>query len=305
VFVPFRIDSQIDSDRRYRLNFSSDYPFAVRCFEFLSASGAVPMTWHERFELFCPVSGSGQFRMGAHLHPFTAGDILLVDNLVLHGVESYRGTSRCAVVLSFAPEFVAGPGALPCDAYLLQPFLRRRSNALQLSADRAESPRAWQVVCSIVRDFTGDSGPHGQAILKHRLIELLILLGKVWRSEVATDSDYDARRDRLRRLAPLLESLRERLSRRLTVREAAEKVHMSESYFMRFFRTTTGMSFLAYLNQLRVTRAFELLMHTDLPIAHIAAETGFCDQSHLIRHFRERFGAPPGRLRRAHGSCSE
>ena len=31
------------------------------------------------------------------------------------------------------------------------------------------------------------------------------------------------------------------------------------------------------------------------PLADIAAATGFCDQSHLNRHFKKAFGMSPGR----------
>jgi transcriptional regulator GlxA family with amidase domain len=81
------------------------------------------------------------------------------------------------------------------------------------------------------------------------------------------------------------------LQEHVSVAEAAGLVRMSESYFTRFFRATMGVNYSAYVEELRVNRAYELLL------AEIAAEAGFCDQCHLSRHFRRRFGASPGRLR--------
>ncbi len=49
----------------------------------------------------------------------------------------------------------------------------------------------------------------------------------------------------------------------------------------------------------RLDRARRLLAHTDWPLAAIAAETGFCDQSHLGNSFTRVLGVAPGRLRRA------
>jgi transcriptional regulator GlxA family with amidase domain len=66
---------------------------------------------------------------------------------------------------------------------------------------------------------------------------------------------------------------------------------------MRFFRTATGLTFSAYSGQLRVSRAYQLLLESDLSLTQIAAETGFCDQCHLSRHIRHRFGTSPGRIR--------
>jgi transcriptional regulator GlxA family with amidase domain len=40
-----------------------------------------------------------------------------------------------------------------------------------------------------------------------------------------------------------------------------------------------------------------MLHETRLPLAEIAAVTGFSDQSHLARHFRRRTGMPPSLAR--------
>jgi AraC family transcriptional regulator len=49
----------------------------------------------------------------------------------------------------------------------------------------------------------------------------------------------------------------------------------------------------------RLDRARRLLANTDWSLAAIAAETGFCDQSHLGNSFTRVLGVAPGRLRRA------
>jgi AraC-like DNA-binding protein len=47
----------------------------------------------------------------------------------------------------------------------------------------------------------------------------------------------------------------------------------------------------------RVERAARLLRETDEPAAGIAAEAGFCDQSHMARTFRRLLGRTPGAVR--------
>ncbi len=51
------------------------------------------------------------------------------------------------------------------------------------------------------------------------------------------------------------------------------------------------------LNSLRVEKARQLLMHTDRTVGEIAIETGYHDQSHFTRHFRQLGGMTPGRFR--------
>ena len=64
--------------------------------------------------------------------------------------------------------------------------------------------------------------------------------------------------------------------------------------FRRFLETTPA----DYLRQLRVDQARRLLAETERPIADIALETGFTDQSHLTRVFRRLLGETPAASRR-------
>jgi AraC family transcriptional regulator len=63
--------------------------------------------------------------------------------------------------------------------------------------------------------------------------------------------------------------------------------------FRRHLRTTPA----DYLRQLRVDQARRLLSETERPIADIAFETGFTDQSHLTRVFRRILGETPAAFR--------
>lgn len=61
---------------------------------------------------------------------------------------------------------------------------------------------------------------------------------------------------------------------------------------LRSFRRAYGMPPHAYVTQLRVAKARELLRQ-GMPPAQAAVTVGFCDQSHLSRHFRRLVGVPP------------
>ncbi|MFE7620297.1 helix-turn-helix transcriptional regulator [Streptomyces sp. NPDC057496] len=55
-----------------------------------------------------------------------------------------------------------------------------------------------------------------------------------------------------------------------------------------------------YVMQLRLERARQALLNTNRPIADIAVEHGFADQSHLTRMMRRHTGTTPGLLRNGH-----
>ena len=73
---------------------------------------------------------------------------------------------------------------------------------------------------------------------------------------------------------------------------------LSEGYFHRAFRATTGETPLAYVTRRRVARAVDLLRAGDLPIAAIALEVGFASPTAFARSFRSIVGAAPSAYRR-------
>jgi AraC-like DNA-binding protein len=69
-------------------------------------------------------------------------------------------------------------------------------------------------------------------------------------------------------------------------------------HLVRAFRAAVGVPPHAYQIRLRVSRAMQLI-RVGLPLAQVALETGFADQSHLARHFTRVTGVSPGRYRQA------
>ena len=84
----------------------------------------------------------------------------------------------------------------------------------------------------------------------------------------------------------------------VTLDDLAARLSMSKFHLQRLFTRQIGRSPNAYLNELRINRAKELLRATDRPVARIAEEVGFEDASWFIRRFRAHEGLTPGAYRR-------
>lgn len=91
----------------------------------------------------------------------------------------------------------------------------------------------------------------------------------------------------------LLEFIEHRSAEDVSVAMLAAEISTSEHQLTRLFLNTFGKPPHRYLVDVRLDRAKELLRRGKLPIADIAAATGFSDQSHLTRHFKKRFGLTP------------
>ncbi|EFH82669.1 AraC family transcriptional regulator [Ktedonobacter racemifer] len=83
------------------------------------------------------------------------------------------------------------------------------------------------------------------------------------------------------------------LSQDLTLEALAQQAGFSSYHFARLFRQTMGESPHQFVLRQRVERAQHLLKKTNEPLAHIALESGFANQSHLTRTFKRYLGLTP------------
>ena len=79
----------------------------------------------------------------------------------------------------------------------------------------------------------------------------------------------------------------------LTLAELSRMAGLSLHRFVTVFRGQVGIPPHQFVCRTRVGQA-RALLRQGLPPAAVAADTGFCDQSHLSRHFKRFCGTTPG-----------
>lgn len=116
---------------------------------------------------------------------------------------------------------------------------------------------------------------------------------------IATISRIDAPIERRPRfLNSVLERLRDDVATDVDLTSLAEIAGVSPEHLARTFRQQLGRTVGEYVRQLKVERARHELAHARTPLALLALELGFCDQSHFTRTFRSLVGCTPGEYRR-------
>lgn len=102
-------------------------------------------------------------------------------------------------------------------------------------------------------------------------------------------------------LPPWLERVRDQIDdefdRRHTLASLATAVGIHHVHLAREFRRRFGCTVGHYIRQRRIEYACGRLTRSDDPLAEVAFDAGFTDQSHFTNTFRQLVGLPPGTFR--------
>jgi len=99
------------------------------------------------------------------------------------------------------------------------------------------------------------------------------------------------------KLKQALEYMNVHLSENVSLATISDELGISQYYFCRLFKQSTGITPHAYLIQQRVERAKALLKLKEFTMLDIAIECGFANPSHFAKHFRLLTGITPKQFR--------
>lgn len=161
----------------------------------------------------------------------------------------------------------------------------------------AQGPYSLLTLCinkNVVRNWNKDE-------IKNNICHLLAAAGELELTETQTSQllhclDSLGNASLSHPVESFIDSAKTQIERcpetKLSIGEMARSLHFSKYHFIRRFKQAVGLTPHQFQIQNRVRKAQRMLNDVD-SIAEIALATGFCDQSHLIRHFERYVGLKP------------
>jgi len=249
--------------------------------------GAHPLHGHDFTELVVVLRGRALHETGDDVQPIVAGDVLLLHAAQRHG---YRETDQLEIANVLVHLDALGmplqwlrdlPGY---HALLALPqHLGVADAAPRLRLKQSELAQADALLQALDTELRRREAGYGFAAIA-RFMHLLTLLVRAY----APASDRPGRS--LGGLGAAFARIERDYREPLRLADLAELAGMSQSGFQRAFRRITGRSPIAYVLQLRLQRAAELLCSTEHRITDIALACGFSDSNYFARQFRVAMG---------------
>ncbi len=91
----------------------------------------------------------------------------------------------------------------------------------------------------------------------------------------------------------ILEYVNDNFEKPMSLDAVAGEFHINSTYISRMFKKYTKVSFITYINELRIKKALELLKDTDLSIKEIAQRVGYNNLNYFYRNFKAVTGTTP------------
>ena len=279
-----------------------DIGFKIKAdFPLVTYSQAIPgdfpeiMThWHDEMEILYFRKGQGYIDIGMERHEISEGDIVSVYPGQFHKLECPVGGSLSYDVILFClPMLYTSQNDLCTEKYLL-PLAEGRQDLPNILTPEDS---CYPGVLECVRDIWNISlyYPEGYPLaVKGRLFQLLYILF-YYQGEPLIKTHRKKSEDNAR---IVLDYVISHFREKLTVETMASVSGLSESHFMKFFKTAAGVPFIEYLNDYRLFYGYTLLFETEIPILDVAKECGFDNFSYFSRIFKREFGMTPSKFRK-------
>lgn len=254
-----------------------------------------PFNWHyhPEYELTLTVNSSGMRFVGDSVEGYGDGDLVLLGPELPHAWQSRAllqsvGVHR-AIVCWFTRDWAQALLALLPELAPVAGLLAEAGRGLAFDASAVARLRPRLLAL-------GGLSPARQVL---ELQALLLDLAQAGRRPLSSGavSVGAMPRDRAR-MQRVLDWLHAHYDQPLRLQPLCRIAHLTDSQLQRVFKRSTRMSISQYLTQLRIGRACQMLVQTDRPLSHIAAECGFSDAAHFSRQFRQARGMAPSAFRR-------
>lgn len=244
--------------------------------------------YHPEYELTYIIKGSGYRIVGNSYEYFDEGDLVLLGSNLPH---TWSGKLEDdvyseAVVIQFSKEFIS-------------PFLElQESVSIKNLLDTSGRGINFEANESLVSDIIELTEVKGvQRILK--LISILDALSKKQSTLIAPNTFHIivSKKSEMR-INKVCLFIQNNFNNKISLKEAANLIYLTESNFCKFFKKATGKTYSDYLNEIRINEACRLLVQSENSISQISFECGFETLSYFNRVFNAKKGITPSVYRR-------
>ena len=247
-----------------------------------------PFHWHRAMELLFILNGKATVTMEGKKYRLKPLEFMVMDSAQVHDTV-YAMPQTMGVCIHISKNYMR--------RYLPDIELMR----FQCSLDSILPPQkeSYTRLCELIKELTilyFRQTPSYQLRSKAVVLQILAELVEHFGNRVSESLSVSGLH-KLTQLEQISQFVEEHHQEKITLQDGADELGLNKDYFCRFFKENMGISFIQYVNQVRVNHIYQDLLHTDGSIQEIMEHHGFFNQKLFYRMFKEIYDCTPVKLR--------
>ncbi|NLL05908.1 MAG: AraC family transcriptional regulator [Clostridiaceae bacterium] len=279
------------------LNSSTFLPVIVKTIERIhDKTWSMEPNRHEYYEMVYIKRGNAVFEISGYPAEIGPNDIIIIKPNQFHKFTVKSETDCEFIVLNF--KFVS-KFDMQFSGVSLEFFLDFVSGKESGAFIKLKVSQKNEIIILLNRILKEKENPDiGSELLNYLLVmELFVLISRALKME--WENSIKNKSSKLKELIQVSVSyINNNYERDISLKDIAQYVFLSTSYFTRAFKDEMGVSPINYLLKTRIERAKELLKDTDLKISDIALNVGFSNQQRFNDIFKKHAKMTPLQYRK-------
>lgn len=235
----------------------------------------------QEYQINYITEGSGTFETLTDTYQVVPGSMLIIRPGMWHRYKPDPNTGWNEHYIGFKGDF--------CSTMFQEGFFQSGKPVLYVGFQENLLKLFFEIIQHVKDEKTG----HQQVCASSTILMLSLILSVIRNQEFAGKTI-----ERNIRKACLY--FRENLNSNVNIENLATELNVGYSYFRQMFRKYTGISPTQYHLSLRIQKAKDLLVSTDLSFKEIANDLGFESYFYFSRIFKDKTGNSPMEFRKEH-----
>ena len=263
------------------LDFSNLAPYSVR-FKRFPHDNVVPLHYAETLEIIVTTDVIGKAVVGHEMHEFAPKDVVIIPPYYVHSTSCKKSSGilyNIKVSFEHLRAFlnVEAIAALENKRLFTRLFMPEKHDELM------------RTIYRLIRE---DDNAFSRM---HCMLDIFEFISS-HEAAAETDAKHSVEGDIAEnRLREIISWTNAHYMEHISLEQAAERLFVSKYYLCKLFRKYTHLTYLTYLNQVRLDKAFKKL-RGGKNVSECAIECGFESVSYFIQLFRKNYGCTPGQM---------
>jgi len=235
--------------------------------------------YHPEYEIVFTTKKYGKRQIGNHLTFYEEGDLVLIGPNLPHLSFGSPGIEGREVVVQFSGDWWQQNFGSLIELQPIQQLLKKAECGIAFYG------KAKKQVGKLMLELADSPSMKRLVILLQVLENLAISDESELLNQVAGWTSQQLQQQQ--KLSTIFEYVEQHYQHKISLKDLADLLHMTESSFSRYFQRNTQIPCMQYINSVRIRKVCQQLTHNDLLISTIAFEQGFDSLPYFNRVFKK------------------